>query len=88
MKKILFTLLIICCICCMAIEQNEQQPQSIRQISSTFRVRANTADTIRFASIRLIVDSLEESKEFVFESLRNENLTGLGIMANVTRIFV
>ncbi|MCQ2330308.1 MAG: hypothetical protein MJZ93_07125 [Paludibacteraceae bacterium] len=87
MKKILFTSLIICCICSMAIAQ-EQQPQSIRQISSTFRVRANTADTIRFASIRLIVDSLEESKEFVFESLRDENLTGLGIMANVTKIFV
>lgn len=53
-----------------------------------FRVRANTADTIRFASIGLIVDSLEESKEFVFESLRDEDMTRLGIMANVTRIFV
>ncbi len=68
----------------MAIAQNEQQSKSIGQISSTFRVRANTADTIHFASIGLMVDSLEENKEFIFESLRDENLTGLGIMANVT----
>lgn len=84
MKRILIILLLTCCICSMAIAQNEQQPQSIGQISSTFRVRANTADTIHFASIGLMVDLLEESKEFIFESLRDEDLTGLGIMANVT----
>lgn len=87
MKRILIILLLTCCICSMAIAQ-EQQSKSIGQISSTFRVRANTADTIHFASIGLMVDSLEENKEFIFESLRDENLTGLGIMANVTRIFV